>query len=123
MQQNEQLSENTNEEAQIGEDSTQAAATQTTESVAENSKSNENPVITDSQATIKIEGQEFELEAAFADDDKLLKTILQPHFASVENANITRDVKEGKLIITIVKKAQHKGWKQPKSCYLRYDTF
>ena len=69
----------------------------------------EQPVITEPQAMIKIEGQEFEIEADLVQDDKLLKTILQPHFASVENANITRDVKEGKLIVTIVKKAQHKG--------------
>ena len=105
MQENEQLSENTNEQVATGEDTAQAK----TESVAENSQTNENSVITEPQATIKIEGQEFEIEAALADDDKLLKTILQPHFASVENANITRDVKEGKLIVTIVKKAQHKG--------------
>ncbi len=114
MQKNEQLSENTSEQVGTVEDSTQATVEQTTESVAENSKTNENPVITEPQATIKIEGQEFEIEAALADDDKLLKTILQPHFASVENANITRDVKEGKLIVTIVKKAQHKGGKQPR---------
>lgn len=69
----------------------------------------ENPAITELQATIKIEGQEFEIEAALAQDDKLLKTILQPHFASVENANITREVRDGKLSVTIVKKAQHKG--------------
>ena len=60
-------------------------------------------------AVIKIEGQEFELEAVLAQDDKTLKTVLQPHFSSLENANITRDVKEGKLHVTVVKKAQHKG--------------
>ena len=66
-------------------------------------------VITEPKATIKIEGQEFELETVLAEDDKMLKTVLQPHFSSVENANITREVKDGKLIVTIVKKAQHKG--------------
>ena len=81
----------------------------------------EKPVITALQATIKIEGQEFELEAELAQDDKLLKTILQPHFASVENANITRDVHEGKLTVTIVKKAQHKGACGPGSRYERGD--
>ena len=79
------------------------------ENSADIAENKESPVVTNSQATIKIEGQEFELEAQLAQDDKLLKTVLQPHFASVENANITRDVKEGKLIVTIVKKAQHKG--------------
>lgn len=103
MQQNEQLSENTNEQVATGEDSSQATTEKEIETAAENSE------ITERQATIKIEGQEFEIEADLAGDDKLLKTILQPHFASVENANITRDVKEGRLTVTIVKKAQHKG--------------
>ena len=65
--------------------------------------------ITETHAIIKIEGQEFELETILAQDDKMLKTVLQPHFSSVENANITRETKNGKLIVTIVKKAQHKG--------------
>lgn len=65
--------------------------------------------VTDPKATIKIEGQEFELDAALAQEDKTLKTVLQPHFASIENANITREVKDGKLTVTIVKRAQHKG--------------
>lgn len=65
--------------------------------------------ITETMAVIKIEGQEFELEAALAEDDKLLKTVLQPHFSSIENANITRETKDGRLTVTIVKKAQHKG--------------
>ena len=65
--------------------------------------------ITETMAVIKIEGQEFELEAALAQDDKLLKTVLQPHFSSIENANITRETKDGRLYVTIVKKAQHKG--------------
>ncbi len=114
MEQNEQLSENTTkEQVENGENDFDPTAEQPAETEAEDSNDtiaeNENPAISEPQATIKIEGQEFELEAALADDDKLLKTILQPHFSSVENANITRDVKEGKLIVTIVKKAQHKG--------------
>lgn len=65
--------------------------------------------VTDPKATIKIEGQAFELDAALAQDDKTLKVVLQPHFASVENANITRELKDGKLTVSIVKRAQHKG--------------
>ena len=65
--------------------------------------------ITETMAVVKIEGQEFDLEAALAEDDKLLKTVLQPHFSSIENANITREVKDGQLYVTIVKRAQHKG--------------
>lgn len=66
-------------------------------------------IVTDPKATIKIEGQEFDLDAVLAQEDQTLKTVLQPHFASVENANITREVKDGKLTVTIVKRAQHKG--------------
>lgn len=73
------------------------------------SASNDNEQITDPKATIKIEGQTFELDAGLAQNDKTLKVVLQPHFASVENANITREVKGGKLAVTIVKRAQHKG--------------
>lgn len=67
--------------------------------------------VTDAKATIKIEGQSFELDAALAQEDKTLRVVLQPHFASIENANITREVKDGKLTVTIVKKAQHKGYR------------
>ncbi len=81
--------------------------TETAQTTAESEKSQSE--ITETMAVIKIEGQEFELEAVLAGDDKMLKTVLQPHFSSVENANITRDVKDGKLHVCIVKKAQHKG--------------
>lgn len=82
---------------------------QDTEQTAGAGTSHEKTEITEAMAKIKIEGQEFELESEFASDDKLLKTILQPHFSSIENANITRDVKNGRLTVQIVKKAQHKG--------------
>ena len=110
MEQNEQLSENAASCDPVEHSGAQAVIEETAAPDAENTADiNESPVVTHSQAIIKIEGQEFELEAVLAQDDKLLKTVLQPHFASVENANITRDVKEGKLTVTIVKKAQHKG--------------
>ena len=82
--------------------------TEQTQTVAAESAENK-AVVTEAMAIIKIEGQEFELEAVLAQDDKTLKTVLQPHFSSLENANITRDVKEGKLHVSIVKKAQAKG--------------
>ncbi len=66
--------------------------------------------VTDPKATIKIEGQTFDLDAALALEDRSLKVVLQPHFASIENANVTREVKDGKLSVTIVKRAQHKGY-------------
>lgn len=96
------------------EQNEQSAATET-ETVAENKSENSvdntgaEATVIDRTAIIKIEGQELELEAALAQDDKMLKAVLQPYYSSVENATITRDVKEGKLTVTIVKKAQHKG--------------
>lgn len=72
--------------------------------------SSSNDSVTDPKATIKIEGQSFELDAALAQQDKTLKVVLQPHFASIENANITREISDGKLTVTIVKRAQHKGF-------------
>lgn len=114
MEQQEQLPQTDAPQEPTETSAAKASGEQAAENVAENppdtDENKESSIVTESQATIKIEGQEFELEAALAQDDKLLKTILQPHFASVENANITRDVKEGKLTVTIVKKAQHKGW-------------
>lgn len=67
------------------------------------------PPITEANAVITIEGQEFEIETSLARDDRLLKTVLQPHFSAVENAEITREVKNGKLFVRLVKRAQHKG--------------
>lgn len=87
----------------------------TAETVAEHNSENSvdnggaSAVVTERMAIIKIEGQEIELEAALAEDDRVLKAVLQPYYSSVENAQFTRDVKEGKLTVTIVKKAQHKG--------------
>ncbi len=83
-------------------------ATEQAQAIAAESADNQ-ATVTEQMAVIKIEGQEFELEAVLAQDDKTLKTVLQPHFSSLENANITRDVKEGKLHVSIVKKAQAKG--------------
>jgi hypothetical protein len=100
MEQNEQTQEPTGVTESI------AAPAQEVTSDAVEAKKDE---ITEQMALVKIEGQEFELEASLAQDDKTIKMVLQPHFSSVENANITREVKDGKLTVTIVKKAQHKG--------------
>lgn len=95
----------TNEQPQTDE---AAATTAAVEQKAEPS-GNDVSQITDPKATIKIEGQIIELDAEFAREDKTLKVVLQPLFSSVENANITREVKDGKLTVTIVKRAQQKG--------------
>ena len=60
-------------------------------------------------AIIKIEGQEFPLDVAIATDDHLLKTALSPHYPSIKNAQISRETRAGQMIVSIVKKAEHKG--------------
>jgi hypothetical protein len=60
-------------------------------------------------ALIKIEGQEFPLDIAIAADDNLLKAALSPHYPSIKNAQITREIRAGQMIVSIVKKAEHKG--------------
>lgn len=87
----------------------EAGTTNSADAASTETSAAETPV-TDPKATIKIEGQIFELDASLAQEDKTLKVVLQPHFASIENANITREVKDGKLSVTIVKRAQHKGY-------------
>lgn len=96
--------QSTNAQSQTDELPTTLAVESKTETPA-----NDAAQVTDRHATIKIEGQTFELDASLAQEDKTLTVVLQPHFASIENANITRDVKDGKLTVTIVKRAQHKG--------------
>jgi len=96
--------ENTNQSSKIESSAPSNAETDSTESTAATMP------VTDPKATIKIEGQSFDLDASLAQEDKTLKVVLQPHFASIENANITREVKDGKLTVTIVKRAQHKGY-------------
>lgn len=60
-------------------------------------------------AVVKIEGQEFPLDAAIAADDNLLKAALSPHYPSIKNANISRETRAGQMIVSIIKKAEHKG--------------
>lgn len=67
-------------------------------------------IATVTTAIIKIEGQEIPLDAAIASDDNLLKTALSPHYPSIKNAQITRETTAtGEMIVSIVKKAEHKG--------------
>ena len=64
-------------------------------------------------ALIKIEGREFALDIEIAKDDNLLKTALSPHYPSIKNAQITRETRAGQMIVSIVKKAEHKGSGEP----------
>ncbi len=60
-------------------------------------------------AVVKIEGQEFPLDVAIAKDDELLKAALSPHYPSIKNAQISRETRAGQMIVSIIKKAEHKG--------------
>lgn len=60
-------------------------------------------------AVVKIEGQEFPLDVAIAKDDELLKAALSPHYPSIRNAQISRETRLGEMIVSIVKRAEHKG--------------
>ncbi len=60
-------------------------------------------------AVVKIEGQEFPLDVAIAANDELLKTALSPHYPSIKNAQISRETRAGQMIVSIVKRAEHKG--------------
>ncbi len=73
-----------------------------------NAKPQENE-LSASEAVIKIEGQEFPLDVVIAADDNLLKAALSPHYPSIKNANISREIRAGQMIVSIVKKAEHKG--------------
>ena len=71
----------------------------------ENSAADAAPTV----AVVKIEGQEFPLDVAIASNDELLKTALSPHYPSIKNAQISRETRAGQMIVSIVKKAEHKG--------------
>lgn len=105
------MSENKISENQTSVSETPMAAVTTPESTANDSEA-ANPQETETVATsavIKIEGQEFPLDVAIASDDNLLKTALSPHYPSIKNASITRETRLGEMIVSIVKKAEHKG--------------
>ncbi len=101
------MSENTNSENENAAGQTKAA-TEELKNDAEAAKTAETEVVATS-AIIKIEGQEFPLDVAIAANDELLKTALSPHYPSIKNAAITRETRLGEMIVSIVKKAEHKG--------------
>ncbi len=87
------------------------AATDAATSADEVSKTQEDVAEIEATATaiVKIEGQEFPLDVAIAADDNLLKAALSPHYPSIKNAQISRETRAGQVIVSIVKKAEHKG--------------
>lgn len=89
----------------------ETAATGQTTSAAEGEKNEEVEPATAAATTtvVKIEGQEFPLDVAIAADDNLLKAALSPHYPSIKNAHISRETRAGQMIVSIVKRAEHKG--------------
>lgn len=98
--------ENNVNETPTAENTAQTAPTANVTDAAEVQQS-ENEAVT--SAVVKIEGQEFPLPASIAADDELLKAALSPHYPSIKNAQISRETRAGQMIVSIVKRAEHKG--------------
>ena len=88
-----------------------ADVTATEQTTSATEKAQEDIVATETATTaiVKIEGQEFPLDVAIAEKDELLKAALSPHYPSIKNAQISRETRAGQMIVSIVKKAEHKG--------------
>jgi len=104
------ISENENAgiEENKGTSETPTVTAEQTTSEAESAKVQEDAAAA-ATAIVKIEGQEFPLDVAIAADDNLLKAALSPHYPSIKNAQISRETRAGQMIVSIVKKAEHKG--------------
>ncbi|CAN5650370.1 hypothetical protein BH18ACI1_BH18ACI1_08420 [soil metagenome] len=108
------MSENLNSENEnnVTETATETlAATEQTASAADAAKAQqaENAEAAPTSAVVKIEGQEFPLPVSVAASDELLKAALSPHYPSIKNAQISRETRAGQIIVSIVKRAEHKG--------------
>ena len=95
-------------DAPTAEDTATEAATEAATNEAETTETKKTETAATS-AVIKIEGQEIPLAVAIAADDTLLKTALSPHYPSIKNANVSRETRAGQMIVSIVKRAEHKG--------------
>ncbi|MDQ3061434.1 MAG: hypothetical protein M3R14_01005, partial [Acidobacteriota bacterium] len=104
------ISENENAASELnkGASETPTDTAEQPTSEAESAKAQEDAAAA-TTAIVKIEGQEFPLNVAIAADDNLLKAALTPHYPSIKNAQITRETRAGQMIVSIVKKAEHKG--------------
>lgn len=60
-------------------------------------------------ALVKIEGSELELDDSICKSDKSLKDALSPYYPAVSNADIKRETKGGRTVITVTKRAGSKG--------------
>lgn len=100
------ISENENAASDVPTAQTATAETTVSETMATETQKTEAAA---TSAIVKIEGQEFPLDVAIASDDNLLKAALSPHYPSIKNAQISRETRAGQMIVSIVKKAEHKG--------------
>lgn len=60
-------------------------------------------------ATIKIDGQTFEIEDEIAKDDDLIRRALTPFYPGASNSTISRVMENDRLVIEVTKKAGSKG--------------
>lgn len=100
------MSENLNSENENAASDTPTAQTATIETTVAETPKTEAAAMS---AVIKIEGQEIPLDVRIAGDDDLLKAALSPHYPSIKNAQISRETRAGQMIVSIVKRAEHKG--------------
>lgn len=103
------IPENENAETENAVAAETTAAEETATNSTETAKIEESAEAAPTSAVVKIEGQEFPLDVAIAKDDELLKAGLSPHYPSIRNAQISRETRAGQLIVSIVKRAEHKG--------------
>jgi hypothetical protein len=106
------MNENLNSENNVTETATEIqATTEQTASATDAAKVQqaENAEAVPTSAVVKIEGQEFPLPVSVAASDELLKAALSPHYPSIKNAQISRETRAGQMIVSIVKRAEHKG--------------
>ncbi len=108
------ISENENTASELNKEASETpTATPTTigqtENAAETAANVQETEAVANSAVVKIEGQEFPLPVSIAAEDDLLKAALSPHYPSIKNANISRETRLGEMIVSIVKKAEHKG--------------
>lgn len=100
-------SENNVSETPTAESTAQPAPTATEAAKVQQAEKTEAEAV--ASAVVKIEGQEFPLPVSVAADDDLLKAALSPHYPSIKNAQISRETRAGQMIVSIVKRAEHKG--------------
>lgn len=101
------MSENLNSENETNAAESEAAESTTDTAKVQPAENAEAEAV--ASAVVKIEGQEFPLPVSVAASDELLKTALSPHYPSIKNAQISRETRAGQMIVSIVKRAEHKG--------------